>query len=72
MPPHGPHKINKSQAGKKKSQKDCSTDQETDLKEEGDSALERRYSSLPPSQLQGVIIQQVHNKLLILTCSRNW
>lgn len=37
--------INKSQAGKE-SDKDCSTDQKTDLKEEGDFALERRYSFL--------------------------
>lgn len=62
--------INKSQTGKK-SEKDCSTDQETNLKEEGDFALERRYSFFLSSQVKGVIIQQVHNKLLILTCSRN-
>lgn len=62
--------ISKSQAGKK-SQKDCSTDQETGLKEEGDFALERRYSSFLSSQVKRIIIQHVHNKLLILTCSRN-
>lgn len=62
--------INKSQAGRK-SKEDCSDDQETGLKEEGDFAPERKYSSFLSSQVKGVIIQQVHNKLLILACSRN-
>lgn len=52
--------INKSQAGEK-SEKDCLTDQKTDLKEEGDFAQERKYSSFLSSQVKGVIIQQVHN-----------
>lgn len=62
--------INKSQAAQK-SKRHCSTDQEAGLKKEGDFAPEVRYSSFRFSQVKGVIIQQVHVKLLILACSSN-